>query len=119
MICVCCPANADGELVLSDGTSARLCSDCLLDKASRRRVVYFIQAGNLVKIGFSGSVAVRMHQLQTASSETLSLVKAIEGDHALERDLHRRFGHLRSHREWFRSEGDLADFISCDPERTL
>ncbi|KKK58276.1 hypothetical protein LCGC14_3046080 [marine sediment metagenome] len=75
-------------------------------------MIYFIQAENdLIKIGYTNDVKQRLRTLRTMSPERLNLMKTIKGDQKQETLLHRRFKHLRSHGEWFRSEQELLDYI--------
>lgn len=65
--------------------------------------VYFIQAGERgpIKIGWAEVVSTRMAQLQCGSPMKLTLLVAIPGGAARERDLHRRFADIRVRGEWF------------------
>jgi len=78
------------------------------------RLVYFIEAAgsNLVKIGSAVSPESRVRTLQTGSPVQLRLLGSTPGGESHERDLHRRFSHLRSHGEWFRSEPELVEHIA-------
>lgn len=76
--------------------------------------VYFIQAeaNGFIKIGWTDKhPSYRFRELQTAAPCTLVPLGAIRGHRRLEWDLHNRFGHIRSHGEWFRPETDLLAFI--------
>lgn len=67
---------------------------------------------SFVKIGFTaGSVEKRMHTLQLGSPVELQVVTAFRGTKAQEQEMHLTFGEYRSHREWFRLEGGLFDFV--------
>lgn len=65
--------------------------------------VYLIQArpSGAVKIGYSKDVYRRLPSLQTANAETLSIVGVLDLDQSGERELHKRFRHLRLSGEWF------------------
>jgi hypothetical protein len=76
-------------------------------------VVYLIAAGEMVKIGFSADLGARFAALQTTSPVKLELLASIPGTYATERDLHVRFATQRSHGEWFKREGDLAEWIAA------
>lgn len=74
--------------------------------------IYFIAADNgLVKIGFSRDVQQRMESLQTMSPAPIQLMGTMPGTVTDERRIHARFAHLRSHGEWFWSNGELLTFI--------
>lgn len=74
--------------------------------------VYFAQADDRVKIGWSKHVASRLAQLQTGSPTPLKLLGAIPGARAAERRLHEQFAHLRLTGEWFRAAPELLDHIA-------
>jgi hypothetical protein len=75
--------------------------------------VYFIAApsAGLVKIGHSFHPGHRLRGLQTLSPVPLTLLGSIPGGQKAETQLHRRFADYRSHGEWFRLEGDLAEYV--------
>ena len=71
-------------------------------RAERRDgYIYFIEAGDMVKIGYSTHPNKRFKDLQIASPVPLTINYLIPGDPDLERRLHEQFAHLRSHGEWF------------------
>ncbi len=76
--------------------------------------VYFIAAPDfgLVKIGFAERPWSRLGKAQVDSPTRLILLATIDGGKAEERKLHARFADLRARGEWFRHEGQLADFIA-------
>jgi len=63
--------------------------------------IYFIEAGDMVKIGYSTHPNKRFMDLQITSPVPLTLNYLIPGDPGLERHLHKQFAHLRAHGEWF------------------
>lgn len=73
--------------------------------------VYFVKAGESIKIGFSVDVRRRVKNMQTAASETMTLLLVLPGTLADEKSMHDRFGHLRINGEWFKSGPDLVQFI--------
>ncbi|ASK88483.1 GIY-YIG nuclease family protein [Sphingorhabdus sp. SMR4y] len=80
----------------------------------RSGYVYFIQCEltKLVKIGFSESYPTkRMRGLQTGSGGKLHLIAFIKTTFDREGELHRRFAEQHERGEWFRLEGDLADWL--------
>jgi hypothetical protein len=83
----------------------------------RQRYVYFVKNGRkkLVKIGSAYDIEKRMSSLQISSPNPLTLLGFIEADETAERDLHRRFKKQRVRGEWFRIQGDLAEFIAKLP----
>lgn len=76
--------------------------------------VYFIQAGDAgpIKIGVTrGCPLDRMANLQTGCPEALKLVAHASGTADDERELHKRFAHLRLRGEWFLAKPELVEFI--------
>lgn len=74
--------------------------------------VYFIDDGRgAIKIGWAKDPSVRLAQLQTGSPVRLRLLGIVPGVKSLERDVHRRFGGLRLHGEWFKQSPSLLEFI--------
>ena len=75
--------------------------------------VYFIQAGTSgpVKIGCAGDAARRLIELQVGHPETLVFLGQLDGGHAVERVIHRKFSHLRIRGEWFSPACELLEFV--------
>jgi hypothetical protein len=77
------------------------------------RVYFLFSAGtNRVKIGWSSRPAVRIYAIQTGSPDKLTVRYMEPGTKDDEKQYHRRFSKYREHREWFRLEGELADFLA-------
>jgi hypothetical protein len=74
-------------------------------------MIYFIEAMGLVKIGYSNNPKRRLQMLATGCPAPCTLLAVRDGDQRDERELHRKFSHLRSHGEWFRLTSKLRDFI--------
>lgn len=85
----------------------RACPD---DRAARA-FVYFIHAGDLVKIGTAKSVKNRIQALQSGCPHPMRLVHFVSGSKATEKKFHKLFSHLRRHLEWFSLDGDLLDYL--------
>jgi hypothetical protein len=79
--------------------------------------VYFIRAGDAVKIGMSGDVRTRIRTLRTMSPVPIELIGVIPGGREVEADLHRMWANLRLHGEWFRAAPILLSHIE-DLRRT-
>lgn len=79
----------------------------------RRERVYFIRAQTLglIKIGVAGDLDKRLAGLQCGSPDKLEVIGTIVGENKLERELHKRFAHLRQHGEWFSPGEDLLAYI--------
>lgn len=75
-------------------------------------LVYFIRAGDFVKVGVTVDIHRRMHTLSTASPIELELLGVIEGDAEYERHVHAVLAEFHHRREWFRAEPDLLAAIS-------
>ena len=78
--------------------------------------VYFITDGYNVKIGHThGKVIDRLRQLQTGSASQLYCLGFIFGSIELEKELHKKFGHLKvrnSNKEWFVPDDNLLDYLN-------
>lgn len=76
---------------------------------SRRRYVYFVEAGEggPIKIGVAIDVAARVKDLQSANPTPLRLIVSIPGGYEEEGRLHRRFADERLNSEWFRGDGEV------------
>lgn len=77
------------------------------------RKVYFIQAGDRIKIGVTKNVRKRIAVMQTGSSVPLVLLATRKGDTGLEREYHARFAHLRLHGEWFEANPAIMSEVDC------
>ena len=74
-------------------------------------VIYFVQSGRLVKIGFTENIRGRLNCLRCTHGR-VRLLGMVRGRRARERDLHARFAHLRQHGEWFTLTPELRAFIT-------
>lgn len=86
-------------------------------RAIRGQKVYFIKAGDTVKIGIAKNPHDRLRTLQVARPERLELLAVIAGGEKREAALHRRFSKHSIGGEWFRLEGELKTWIEagCQP----
>lgn len=75
-------------------------------------VVYFFRSGPFIKIGTTTKLKHRLQNVQTSHPTPIALVGSTPGDKRLERELHRRFAHLRVNGEWFREVDDLAVYVT-------
>lgn len=73
--------------------------------------VYFMKAGNVVKIGFTTNPRARLHSLQTGCADPAIIVKIVEGTRRKERYFHKRFEIYRLKGEWFDLRGMLAKYL--------
>lgn len=78
-------------------------------------LVYFIAQAGYVKIGFSTHLAKRFESLQSASPVPLTVLAAIRGDMAMERELHAQFADDRAQGEWFRRSSAINALLDGLP----
>lgn len=80
---------------------------------ARIAFTYFVQpvGGGPIKIGSSVCPESRLDGMRGNSPVELAIIGVCEGGEKLERELHRRFAHLRLHCEWFAPGPDLVRFI--------
>lgn len=72
-------------------------------------VVYYVRVGELVKIGTTEQLKVRMRSYPPGSK----LLAKEQGGHELETTRHHQFRHLLAHgNEWFRADQELLDFAA-------
>lgn len=74
-------------------------------------LVYFIQSGEFVKIGQTGSLAQRLGHFKTHNPHPMYVVGLIKGGPKEEKLLHEKFSHLHVKNEWFRYESEIKDFF--------
>lgn len=67
------------------------------------------ESNGLIKIGKANNPYERIKSLETGSGCALTVCKIIPIN--IERELHKRFAHLRVFREWFRDDGSIAEFV--------
>jgi hypothetical protein len=80
---------------------------------------YFIRDAEGIKIGRSIDPRGRMHNLQAGNGSKLKLLVAVPRARISEPEAHKKFRHLKTHREWFRPEQDLLDFIEVLKAETI
>jgi hypothetical protein len=80
---------------------------------SSRNVVYFIECGDFIKIGFASSVKQRLSDLSIATPYPLVILATVSGDMSTEKRLHQRFCVARHKGEWFRKTPQLLCFIDA------
>lgn len=69
--------------------------------------IYFIQAGDAVKIGYSTRVTERLRSMQTGNHHGLILLAEKAGTRAIEREYHQQFSRFRIKGEWFHAVGPV------------
>lgn len=76
-----------------------------------RGYVYFIRAGDRIKIGFSRTPNIRLKTLQTGNGERLELLKVIPGSYDLESSLQADFRQFKTIGDWFQANPELLAYI--------
>lgn len=73
--------------------------------------VYFIRCeAGPIKIGWSSDMRKRLEMLQNMSPFTLELLGQVRAPKIAERRIHRHFDEIRLHGEWFKDDGEVAEF---------
>lgn len=73
---------------------------------------YFVQCGDLVKIGKARDPRRRLIMMQTGNPVQLTLLLVCHGYAAPEKELHKQFAHLRVRGEWFRYGEEISGYIA-------
>lgn len=73
--------------------------------------VYFVKAGNAIKIGYSICITDRMVNLQTGNHEKLQLLGLLNIEQRYERLIRAQFEHLHLHNEWFRDDPEIRLYL--------
>ena len=74
-------------------------------------VVYFVQSGDFINIGFSANAEGRIRSLRTGAAQPLRVLLTVPGNREKERLLHYRFRGARAEGEWFFATPSLLSFI--------
>ena len=91
--------------------------DVVMPASRARRTdgfVYFLDDGDFIKIGWAVDPETRWRDLQTGSARHHQLLGSTPGTLLDERNLHRKFAHLKHRGEWFKKEPELLSFIGID-----
>lgn len=70
-------------------------------KKDKLKDIYFIQSGNLIKIGISNNINRRIKELQVSNGEQLKLIYTIKGTEATEWYLHNMHQYYHVRGEWY------------------
>lgn len=73
--------------------------------------VYFVEAGDCIKIGFTTSLSDRLPKIATGTSHKLVILHTEPGLISDEKQLHQQFAEFRVRREWFRKAPELLAYI--------
>ena len=74
-------------------------------------MVYFIDGGDCIKIGYTNSPEARSIKMATDNPTELKLLHAEPGTFKTEKIYHRQFAAIRVRGEWFRKTPELLEFI--------
>lgn len=78
-------------------------------------VVYFIQCGEFVKLGFTTDLGRRLSGYLMHTPYDVKVLASMPGDRRLEKSLHRRFVKHHHRGEWFRLSSEILDYINDLP----
>jgi hypothetical protein len=98
------PHAGSCQFGVNDGGTTAICDTPTAQPCSAPvpvGMVYFIQAGDAVKIGYSTRVTKRLSSMQTGNHHGLVLIAEKPGTRAMERQYHQRFSRFRIKGEWF------------------
>lgn len=75
-------------------------------------LVYFVQRGDEVKIGYTTNLPKRLVNFRSASTEDFTVLLTIPGTERLEAYFHAKFTGERVAREWFRLGAPIREFVA-------
>lgn len=90
------------------------------EQRQTEQTVYFIRCEQFVKIGISKNVEARLGQIRKGGGtlfprrldvEAAELIATEPGGFVREKELHKRFAHLRHTGEWFTEAPELTEYI--------
>jgi hypothetical protein len=86
-----------------------------VDAEGMQGYIYFVHAPEScrIKIGYTTEPYRRINALTTSSPFALETLCVIPGTVAEEKALHRRFSHIRQHREWFTDCPESREYIDA------
>ena len=73
--------------------------------------IYFVEAGDFIKIGFTRSPESRAQKMLTDSPHEIKVLHIEPGTFKQEKVFHRHFAALRVRGEWFHKNVELLEFI--------
>lgn len=80
---------------------------------NEQSLVYVVRCESRVKIGFTTNWPGRLRILKTSCPAPVSTVALIPAERDIETFLHRAFGNLRSHGEWFDELGEVKELTAA------
>lgn len=107
--------NLDANAVGVETARHHQAEHALQREAERKNasVVYFLRAGQFIKIGRTSKTLTRVADLQTGCPYEIVVAGCVSGGPSLESSLHKRFAHLRARErgEWFHYRDDLRAYV--------
>jgi len=91
------------DLILTQEEAAR--------EPAKEGYVYFLDGGEMIKIGFTRSLETRMKKMKTDVPSGVTFLHMEPGTFKSEKIVHRHFAELRVRGEWFRKSPELLDYI--------
>jgi hypothetical protein len=95
------------------------CGGCLGATADPDFVYFLRRERGPIKIGLSKNPGERRYQIMLDVGERVEILAMIVGSRDKERALHKKFGHLKITKEWFRPDPELLDYIGSLPDDVL
>ena len=77
--------------------------------------IYFVRAGDRIKIGITGEIKGRLAKMKSDSSVPLELLGSRVGGLGAERALHVKFAAHKVHGEWFQATAEIVAEASLRP----
>lgn len=77
-------------------------------------MIYFIECGGRIKIGYSAQPGKRLVKIATDSPFPCTMLGVVEGDVSDEKALHQKFAQYRVSREWFDGSDEIREWISAN-----
>lgn len=77
-----------------------------------RQMVYFLEAGPFVKIGYTNGIKTRLNDLQVGCPYKQRLLATLPGDERLEHQIHDLAEDYHARAEWFHHKGRLKQWIA-------
>lgn len=75
-------------------------------------MIYFLQAGPFVKIGYTNGIRTRLNDLQVGCPYKQQLLATLDGDERLELKIHDLAEDYHARAEWFHHKGNLKRWIA-------
>lgn len=77
-------------------------------------IIYFVQAGEFIKIGTTHNLKKRLAAISTYSPFPVHLLHTLPGGWRTEVRIHQRFSGRRAHKEWFKDCPEIRQYIESN-----